>query len=127
MTVKIEADFKKMKKEVNEILSKQDEFDRLDYFVEIRKLYSLLQALIKGGTMVSNSNVMAKMPPELLKNHFNRLVQLVFEICDMAVQMKSTIEDIKPKRESEEEEESEEEIPEKESYEFEEQEISYVV
>lgn len=125
MTTKINADFEKIKKEVNEILSKQNEFDRLDYFIEIRKLYNLLLALYKGGALITNSNVMGMMPPELLEDHFGRLIQSVLEVCDMAMEMKNVV--ITPEAEPEVKEEPEEKVPDKEPFVFKDQEIPYVV
>ena len=121
--MKVEADFEEIREEIEKVISKQDGFDRLDYFVEIRKLYSLLQALYKGGSMVSNSNVMAKMPKDLMHDHFNRLIQMVFTTCGMAVEMRDIVENLEP----ETEETSLEEVPDKELHVFSESEIPYVV
>jgi len=80
------ADFGKIKADIE--VMKQGNFNELRYFFEIRKLYSMLQALFAGGGMIVNNEVMGEVPIETLEKHFNILTQMVCQVCDMALELR---------------------------------------
>lgn len=80
------ADFGKIKADIE--VMKRGDFNELRYFFEIRKLYSMLQALFAGGGIIVNNEVMGEVPIETLEKHFNILAQIVYQVCDMALELR---------------------------------------
>jgi len=113
------ADFGKIKANIE--VMKQGNFNELRYFFEIRKLYSMSQALFAGGGMMVNNEVMGKVPIETLEKHFDILTQIVCQVCDMALELRDIT---LPQDEAPGEEKSKKTPPE---ILYQEREISYVI
>jgi len=113
------ADFGRIKADIEAM--KQGDFNELRYFFEIRKLYSMLQALFAGGGAIVNNEVMGEVPIETLEKHFNILTQIVHQVCDMALELRDIA---LPQDEDSSEEKSKKMPP---DIIFQEREISYVI
>ena len=104
MAQRKQVNFEQIKEEMDKLFGNSEGFDRLKYFVEMRKLYKLLQALFTGGSQAVDGEHMSNVSIEVYEKHFNILVNMVLDVCKLALELQGAA---IPKEEEEKEPEEE--------------------
>lgn len=85
---KKEIDLKKLRVEIEEIITNSNEFDRLDYTYDLKKVLGVIGGVTSGAAMMLNTDTVRKIGLDDLKNIFISFANMVIDAIEISEEIK---------------------------------------